>query len=117
VLARPDGTFVTPQNPARRGEQIRIYVTGLGPVLPLASTNQPGVPGQAVYYPVSVGVNNAGVRVVSAEYAVNLLGVYVMAIEIPTDAPMGADVSLVLGVETVPGQTPVYAADSKIAIQ
>jgi len=31
VAFRPDGTFVSLENPARRGEIIRYYVTGIGP--------------------------------------------------------------------------------------
>src|SRR5207253_9869294 len=34
VLVRPDGSFVTSDNPIRRGEVIRMYVTGLGQVGP-----------------------------------------------------------------------------------
>ena len=31
VAIRPDGSFVSLQNPARRGEIIRVFVTGMGP--------------------------------------------------------------------------------------
>ncbi len=34
VMVRPDGSFVSLENPARRGEIIRVYVTGLGPTVP-----------------------------------------------------------------------------------
>jgi hypothetical protein len=34
VAVRPDGTFVSPQNSARRGEKITLYITGLGPTSP-----------------------------------------------------------------------------------
>ncbi|MCL4401474.1 MAG: hypothetical protein M1436_02240, partial [Acidobacteria bacterium] len=30
ILLKPDGTFVTLENPARKGEIIRVYVTGIG---------------------------------------------------------------------------------------
>ncbi|MEK7404921.1 MAG: Ig-like domain-containing protein [Acidobacteriota bacterium] len=116
VIARPNGTFVTPLNPAVRGELIRIYVTGLGPVLPLAYTNQPGVPGQEVYYPLVVGVNNAGVRVVSAEYAQNMIGVYVVTIELPADTTVGLERSLDIVVQIPDGRT-AQAAGSRFAIQ
>jgi len=115
VVVRPNGTFVTPANPARRGEILRMYATGLGPVLPVAQTNQPGM-GQAVYLPVIVGVANAGVRVLSAEYAQNMIGVYVVAFEVPADARTGAEIPLDLVVE-LPDGTKAQAPGSRLAIQ
>lgn len=115
VVVRPDGTFVTRANPARRGEILRMYATGLGPVLPVAQTNQPGV-GQAVYLPVIVGVNNAGVRVVSAEYARNMIGVYVVEFEVPAGMPAGDAIPLDLVVELPDGRK-AQAPGSRIAIQ
>ncbi len=116
VVVRPNGTFVTPSNPAQRGEVLRMYATGLGPVLPLARTNQPGVPGQMVYLPVIVGVANAGVRVVSAEYAQNMIGVYVVTFEVPSDARTGVEIPLDLVVE-LPDGSRAQAPGSRIAIQ
>lgn len=116
VVARPNGTFVSPTNPAQRGEILRLYATGLGPVLPLAKTNQPGVPGQMVYLPVIVGVGNAGVRVVSAEYAQNMIGVYVVTFEVPADARTGTEVALDLVVQLPDGRT-AQAPGSRIAVQ
>ncbi|MEK7407232.1 MAG: Ig-like domain-containing protein [Acidobacteriota bacterium] len=116
VLARPDGSFVTPLNPARRGELIRIYATGLGPVLPRADTNRSGVPGQAVYYSVVVGVNNSGARVVSAEYAQNMIGIYIVTIELPADTFPGQERPLELFVQLPDGRT-VQSNGSRFAIQ
>lgn len=116
VVARPNGTFVTPTNPAQRGEILRMYATGLGPVLPLARTNQPGVPGQTVFLPVIVGVANAGVRVVSAEYGQNMIGVYVVTFEVPADARTGAEIPLDLLVQLPDGRT-AQAPGSRIAVQ
>jgi uncharacterized protein (TIGR03437 family) len=115
VVVRPNGTFVTPANPARRGEILRMYATGLGPVLPVAQTNQPGM-GQAVYLPVIVGVANAGVRVLSAEYAQNMIGVYVVTFEVPADARTGTEIPLDLVVE-LPDGSKAQAPGSRIAIQ
>lgn len=116
VVVRPNGTFVTPSNPAQRGEILRMYATGLGPVLPVARTNQPGVPGQVVYLPVIVGVANAGVRVVSAEYAQNMIGVYVVTFEVPADTRTGPEIPLDLVVQ-LPDGTTAQAPGSRIAIQ
>ncbi len=117
VAVGSDGRLITLAQRARKGEIVYLYATGLGAVLPLATTNVPGIPGQRAWFPVVAGIAARGVRVVSTEYAANLLGVYVVAIEIPADAPSGLDVPLALGVVTAEGQAPVFAADSKIPIQ
>ena len=117
VATRPDGTLVTPSNPARRGELIRFYATSLGPTLPLVQTNQPGVGGQLAYLPVIVGLAGSGVPVVSAEYAQNMIGVFVVAFQIPDNAPTGREVTLSMGVVVAVGQPLAYSNTVKIAIQ
>lgn len=87
VLVRPDGSYVSLQNPARIGEVIRMYATGLGQTSPPIVTNQtvPLVTDAAgnltpeampVTAQVVIGVDNAGVQVVSAQYAYGMVGVY-----------------------------------------
>lgn len=116
VAVRPDGTLVTPSNPARRGELIRFYVTGLGPALPLVQTNQPGVGGQLAFLPVIVGLAGSGVPVVSAEYAENMIGVFVVAFQVPDNAPSG-QVNLSIGVAVGEGQPLAYSNTVRIFIQ
>jgi uncharacterized protein (TIGR03437 family) len=96
VVVRPDGTFVNEQNPARRGEVVRTYVTGLGPASPAIITGALPVPGSdaLVLGQVIVGVNNAGARVVTARVSPNLIGVYEVAFQVPSDAPAGNAVLL-----------------------
>ena len=96
ALQRPDGSWVTPENPARRGEVLRMLVTGLGVVFPPTDTNRAGVPGQAVASPLIVGVNDGGVRLVSAEYAVGMMGIYAVSFEVPLDTAPGAHRSLAI---------------------
>jgi uncharacterized protein (TIGR03437 family) len=100
VLLRPDDTFVTAQNPARRGETIRVFVTGLGPLVPSVATNQPGGgEGDAmVLHPVIIGVNDAGVPVMYARYADNLVGVWEVAFEVPLNTLSGGDVNFAVAV-------------------
>jgi uncharacterized protein (TIGR03437 family) len=89
VLQREDGSFVSNTNRARRGERIRLYATGLGQTLPVTGTNRAGTTGQAVFAPIVVGINNAGVNVVSAETLPGVVGVYVVTFVVPADAPSG----------------------------
>lgn len=114
ALQRPDGSWVTPENPARRGEVLRMLVTGLGTVTPSTDTNRAGVPGQAVLSPLIVGINDAGVRVVSAEYVVGMMGIYAVSFEVPFDAAPGAFRSLAIAAEASAGEL-VFGNSSTIA--
>jgi uncharacterized protein (TIGR03437 family) len=95
IALRPNGTLVTPQNPAARGENIRVYLTGLGPVSPAVATGNfsPSTGSDpAVTYPLIAGINNNGVAIIQAIYARNLVGVYELTIQAPAAdvAPSGA---------------------------
>jgi uncharacterized protein (TIGR03437 family) len=89
VATRPDGSVVSPSNPARRGEVIRVYVTGLGQVSPATATGSFGIPGQTVLASIIVGLNNVGASLIAAEYAPGMTGVYVLTVQVPSDAPTG----------------------------
>lgn len=99
VIRAADGSYVTPSNPARRGETYYLVVTGLGQTTPPAITNSAGVAGQTVNLQVVVGVNNAGVPVLSGQslYLVGSIGVYIVGFQIPLDAPTGPDQPLAVG--------------------
>lgn len=97
VVVRPDGSFVGPNNPARRGENIQVYVTGLGQTSPATATNFAGL-GQSVSAAIVVGLNNAGVPLVAAQYAPGLVGVYVVTMTVPSNTPTGASQPLAVGV-------------------
>jgi uncharacterized protein (TIGR03437 family) len=89
VAVRSDGSYVSPSNPAQRGENIQIYITGLGQVTPAAATGAAGLPNQAVAGNIVVGLNNGGVPLVSAQYAQNMVGVYVLTLQVPSDTQPG----------------------------
>jgi uncharacterized protein (TIGR03437 family) len=115
VALRPDGSYVTPDNPARYGEIIRVYMTGAGQVNPAARTGVTGVPNQLLTPLPVVGINDSGVRVVSATYAVGLVGVYEVAFEIPQGTATGPARSLGVimarpnGEFVFPGNSPTIA--------
>jgi uncharacterized protein (TIGR03437 family) len=118
VAIRPDGSFVSLQNPARTGETIRVYVTGLGPTapamvtgaLPFAGTDSLAL-GQVI-----VGVNNGGTAVFTSRASPNLIGVYEVAFQVPTGST-GNDVVLSVAVN-VPGDSATrFSNGSKLPIQ
>jgi len=90
VAQRPDGSYVSPANPAQLGEDITLYVTGLGQVSPPAATGAAGIPGQAVVTPLLIGLNNGGVPLISANYVQGLTGVYAVTFHVPATATTGA---------------------------
>jgi uncharacterized protein (TIGR03437 family) len=89
VAQRPDGSYVSPANPAQLGEDITIYVTGLGEVTPAAATGEAGIPGQAVIAPLTVGLNHSVVPLISADYVQGMVGVYVVTLHVPANAATG----------------------------
>ena len=122
VAVRPDGTFVSPGNPARResgGELIRVFVTGLGPTLPAMVTGSIPVPGADLFAQgqVIVGVNNSGAHVVSSRVSPNLIGVFEVTFQVPSDAPTGNDVVLSVDVNAVGDTQTRFSNGSKLPIQ
>lgn len=114
IVIRSDGLVVTKATPARRGETVRLYAIGLGQTEPLAETNRVGRPDQKVTATVAVGIDNAGVEVVEAKLAENLIGIYEVLFKIPEDAQLG-DRPLGL-VAAQQGGPPHYAQGSVIPV-
>ncbi len=125
VLVRQDGSYVSLQNPARTGEVIRMYATGLGQTSPPIVTNQtvplvtdalgnltPEV--MPVASQVVIGVDNAGVQVVSAQYAYGMVGVYEVQFELQS-ANTGNDIPFAI-LMFLNGQ-PVFGNPSAIPVQ
>lgn len=116
TLTRLDGTAVTPDNPARRGEVIRMQATGLGQTTPVTGTNRLGGTDQKVAAQVIVGVNGEGVAVLNAQYAPRNIGLYYVDFRIPEETATGPDRSLALAVR-LPDGTLVFGPGSKIPIR
>ena len=94
IAQRPDGSLVTTANPARRGEVIKVYMIGLGQTTPPMSTDALSGPDQEVNAIVIIGINHAGVPILSAKAAQNLIGLYVVEFVVPEDAPTGDAIPL-----------------------
>jgi uncharacterized protein (TIGR03437 family) len=88
VAVRSDGSYVSPANPAHAGETIYLFVTGLGVTSPAASTGAQGT-GQLVTATIVTGLNNRGVPHGKVDYAPGLVGVYIIAIDLPATAATG----------------------------
>jgi uncharacterized protein (TIGR03437 family) len=131
VAVKPDGTFVRAQtaadpagNPALRGQIIRVYATGLGPVSPTVATNafaplgvDATVTGTVVGGITNQAQQGEGVRVVSARLLPGEIGVYEVQVQIPNDAQTGNDVLFSVAVIPAGSGTPLYSQGVKLAVQ
>ncbi len=122
VVVRPDGSFVSLTNPARRGETEVTYVTGLGPTSPAVGTTALPVPGQmlvpsAVLGTVIPGMSGAGLPLVYAQLSEDLPGVYVVAFQIPATETQGNNISFSIGILPAGSTTGYYSAPTTIPVQ
>jgi uncharacterized protein (TIGR03437 family) len=88
---------VTATNPARRGEFLEVYVTGLGPTWPLVDSGEeaPHSPLAVIVSPLTAQLGGMTTPVHFAGLAPGFVGLYQVNIEVPSDAPSG-EVPLVL---------------------
>lgn len=123
VLERPDGTFVSPNNPGRRGETLIAYVTGLGPTTPAVATNSLPVPGSSanVQGIVIVGISSngsaSGETPSSAALTQDIVGVYLVAFQVPSSVPSGSTVGFSVGVLPQGGNTVYYSVLGSFPVQ
>jgi uncharacterized protein (TIGR03437 family) len=127
LMIRPDGSVVQLENPARLGETIRAYVTGLGQTSPTLFTDEfdPLIPDASgnlvpevlnVNAQIVVGVNNAGAVELSAQYAYGLVGVYQIEFVVPTNTATGTDVVFAIAVYQ-PDGTALFGNSTTMPIQ
>ena len=118
VAIRPDGSFVSLQNPARTSETVRVFVTGMGATAPAMVTGAMPFAGSdaLVLGQVIVGVNNGGTPVFTSRASPNLIGVFEVAFQVPSNAPTGNDIVLSVAVN-VPGDSQTHFSNgSKLPI-
>ncbi|MEN6602055.1 MAG: Ig-like domain-containing protein, partial [Bryobacteraceae bacterium] len=116
VAIGDDGRYLGPGQGARPGETVRLFVTGVGQTTPATGTNHAGIPGQKVAANLIVGFNNEGVRVISAEYMVGVVGVYIVSFEVPSSATSGGK-PLVVAAVAPDGAGLIYSNPSTLTVQ
>jgi uncharacterized protein (TIGR03437 family) len=132
VVVRDDGSFADvggtdvydPNNPARRGETVRIYATGLGPTMPAVGTDSIQDPNaDLVGYDATVAgtmqagiVGSGGLQIISARQAPDLIGVYEVQVVIPSNAPTGNSVQIAIAVIPVGASSSAPAVSSIAAL-
>jgi uncharacterized protein (TIGR03437 family) len=115
LVLHADGTLVDLEHPAHRGDVLRMFATGLGPLA--WHTSRPG--GSPSFFEPArsliIGVADHGAPLVSAKYSIIMPGIIEIDFTIPSDTPAGPDVHLLLAV-VVDGQ-PVYSNKSFLPVE
>jgi uncharacterized protein (TIGR03437 family) len=116
VAIKANGSVAGPSNPANRGENITIYVTGLGPLSPAIATNSFPASGStpAPVYGLILGVANQGAPYNTAASAPDLIGVQTINFAVPGSITPGP-VTISIGVQTPSGV--VYSQGSTLNVQ
>ena len=93
-----DASFqqVTAQNPARAGDTIQIFCTGLGAVDVAVETGAPGPSFSTILLPVTVTIGGIDTPVVFQGLAPGFVGLYQVNAVVPSGVPLDAAPSLVL---------------------
>ena len=91
AVTHADGTVVTPQSPARAGETVVVYATGLGPLDTPQTTGEPApfnpLARTRVVPEVTVGGKKATVRF--SGLTPDLVGLYQVNVTLPDPLPSG----------------------------
>ncbi len=119
VIVRPDGSFVTAQNPARRGETVVAFATGLGPSIPAVPTGELPPPGISAMpqYQVVVGMQGGGAQLISAQLSPDRVGVWMVTFVIPQNITPGPDVTFSIGVIPPGASAQIPSGTSTIPVQ
>ena len=112
TLAAPSGAFPG-SRPARAGEFLSIYCTGLGDV-----SNRPGLGSASPSNPLAqtlvqptVTIGGVNAQVLFSGLAPGFVGLYQVNVKVPDAAPTGAAVPLILTIGGVPSNTTTIAVE------
>jgi len=104
--------LITAANPAKKGEVVSIFATGLGPVVPVVHTNAPAA-GNALSrtaFTPTVSFGGVPARVDFSGLAPLLIGLYQINAAVPTEAESGS-------LDLVVTANGVASNPAKIAVQ
>jgi uncharacterized protein (TIGR03437 family) len=94
--------LVSPSDPAQRGELLILYATALGNTFPEALEGEPsqGDILSETLVPVTATIGGIAADVSFSGFAPGLHGLYQIKLEVPLDAPIGDDISVIVSVES-----------------
>jgi uncharacterized protein (TIGR03437 family) len=115
----PDYSLVTPQNPARPGETIAVYLTGLGITDPQVATGAEGPvnPLAEAVQVIDVSLANRRAKVVYAGLAPTLRGLYQLNFEVPANVAAGDQYLDIGGPDTLNSQILLPVGGARSAVE
>ncbi len=132
LIVRPDGSFVSLTNPARQGEIVVSYVTGLGAYVTTPGNTTPTlvnthtIPAPNIVPTVASdeapsgmvipGVGGGGATLIYAKLSEELPGVYLVAFQIPSNAPTGNNTTYSISMIPAGASTQVGSATTTIPV-
>jgi uncharacterized protein (TIGR03437 family) len=117
ILLHQDGSLVDLEHPAHPSEVLRLFATGLGPLLPRPQTNEPG-PAEGAAEPAQrliAGVNYQGAPILAEHYAEGMIGVEEITFRVPQNVASSDHVPLQVGV--VLGRKTVYSNTTTLPVR
>lgn len=117
VAVREDGSYVSQTNPARRGEKIRVFVTGLGQTTPKLTTNAPSLTNVGLSTPIVVTLGSNTFTTTTSEALAYLNGIYLVTFTVPQTSSTGTNVVFSLGVPAADGASIITSNQSTLPIQ
>ena len=91
---------IPPSSPLTKGDVLKIYCTGLGPVTPALNSMQPApTPAPSVSNPVTLTIGGTKIPVSSATLVSGYAGIYVVQATIPSGLTPGDGIPLIVSVQ------------------
>jgi uncharacterized protein (TIGR03437 family) len=114
VAADAGGAAITADHPAQRGQQIQLLVNGLGPVSNTPPSGEAAGEGSTTSATPTVTIGGVNAPVISSGLAPGKVGLYLIALTVPQDAPAGNQrvVVSIGGVDSKASQIPVGSASA-----
>jgi uncharacterized protein (TIGR03437 family) len=112
VLHNSTGTLVTPEDPARPGEILQLFATGLGAVVPAAVTGAAAASSDPLSTSVvtpKVTVGGVESRVLFSGLAPGFVGLYQINIQLANDTPLGLALPVLVTEGEVRSNQPMLA--------
>jgi uncharacterized protein (TIGR03437 family) len=97
--------FITPQNPARIGDTLQLFATGLGLTDPAVATGAAAPASTTVFVDVSVRIGGVEVPVVYQGLAPSFVGLYQVNVLLPPSLTPGDDVPVVIRQNGIPSNS------------
>jgi uncharacterized protein (TIGR03437 family) len=101
VVLTPGFALISPSNPAVRGDIVVVFCSGLGATNPAVVAGAATSQAATTVNPVSVTIGGVAAQVVFAGLAPGFAGLYQVNLLVPSGAPVGSKIPLIIRVEGI----------------